>query len=469
MGSIDVISSQIDVLSIVQSLMLIERQPIVNLDKQVAAIQSKVNAYQTFNTRLSALSDKINMILYGSATAPFNKPPSFAERFAVSAFAKCTTTSSDKDVISATASNATVGGVYDITVERLAQTQAMASVGFAGINDAIGTGSIIINQGQGDDAKSVTIELTEENNTLKGLQKAINAADIGVTASIINDGSEYRLMLTSNKSGTANAFAIDASGFVPESGGSMPNFTQTRAALDAQFTVNGIGITKGSNTVDDVIDGVTLTLKKTTASAVKVSVERDTDSVMSAIKDMVSAYNTVNSFINSQFTYNASRESAGVLSGDATLRSIQAKLQGQLAGSVSNALSGPYRVAGQLGLEFNRDGSLALNEEKLREAMAKNPEAVSAFFLGDGASESMLTNLSGALGGITDSLSGPIKSAMDGMNKNIKSIQDSIRNYESRLEVKERMLTEQFSAADQALRLLKLTQSSIGSSLSSNK
>lgn len=452
--------------------MLIERQPVTLLESRVTSLQSKVSAYQSFNTRLSSLADKVNTMLYGSTTAPTVKPSSFADRLAQSVFAKGSATSSNEDVLTAVADGSKASGSYAITVSSLAKAQSYASAQFSSATENHGlTGTISITPGGG--APAMTIDLSQATS-LKDLQTAINDYEYTVTengetktvkndsvkASIINDGSGYRLLLTSTKTGTANSFTLDAAGQAALGGG------VTQAAADAQLTVNGVAITSDSNTVKDAIDGVTINLKKVSSDPVALDVAVNTDSIVSAIKDMITAYNSANSYINTQFTYNSSTESSGVLAGDATLRSIQSKLQSQVTQSVSNPLS-PYRTAGQLGISFNKDGSMTLDEDKLKEALSNDSKGVAAFFLGDENHKSMLTSLGETLSGLTDSLQNPIKSAMDGLNKNIKSIQDSIETYEARLELKEEQLTAQFNAADLALRLMKVNQSSLTSALAS--
>ena len=377
--SINLMSSSIDVSTIVENLMYVERAPVRIMESKVSTLEGKVGAYQSLNTKLSALADKLNTLLFGSSDAPLTQPYSFADRLSKSIFAQSEMISSDEDAISATASGVAAGGSYAITVSSLAQAHTMISSSFAdATSTSIGTGTVTITGGSGE---PVTLTLNDTNSTLNGLRDAINNAQAGVTATIINDGSStpYRLMLTSNDTGTANAFTVTSS----LSGGQSPTFSQTQAATDAQFTVNGVSIIKSSNTISDVIDGVTLTLKNQTAAPVTLRAQRDTDAIVTALNEFVTAYNAVNSFINSQFTYNADAEGAGILAGDSTLRRVQSLLQNPLSQSVKN----PYTnlaVASQAGLEFSRDGSLSLNESEFREAIGNNFTAVAALFLGDG-------------------------------------------------------------------------------------
>jgi flagellar hook-associated protein 2 len=377
--SINLTSSTLDVATIVDNLINVDSAPVRRMQSQVTTIQSKVSAYQTLNTRLSAFSDKVNTLIYGDTEAPFNQPYGFSDRLADSVFAKCGVTSSDDSLISASASNANTVGDYSIAVSGLARAKTMTSAGFADTTSTtIGTGAFTITTGSNN---PVTVTINSSNNTLKGVCDAINNANAGVSATIINDGSSapYKLLITAKDTGTASAFTITDS----LSGGQALGLTQSQAAADAQFTVNGVSITKSANTISDVISGVTFTLKNQTTSPVTVSVKKDADSIVKAINDIVSAYNSVNTFISGQFTYNAATKSAGVLAGDPTLRDVQSKLQSQFTATVSNRFTN-YSVMSQVGLSFNRDGSVSLDEAKFRDALSSNYTAVAALFLGDG-------------------------------------------------------------------------------------
>jgi flagellar hook-associated protein 2 len=378
-SSINLISSVIDVTSIVDNLIYVDSAPVRQMQSQTTTLQSKVSAFQTLNTKLSAFSNKVNTLLFGSTSAPLLNPYSYLDRLADSTFAQCKVTSSDDSLISAQASNATDGGDYSITVSSLAQARTLAAANFADTTATkTGTGTITITSGSND---PVTITINESNNTLTGIYSAINAANAGVTATIINDGtsSPYRLLITAKDTGTANSFTVSDN----LSGGQALNLTEKQAAADAQFIINGVGITKSSNTISDVISGVTFTLKAKTAGAVNLHIEKDIDSIVTALKEFATAYNDINTFIKNQFAYNASTKSAGLLSGDSTLRRIQDELQRQVTQSISNQYTS-YYVANRVGLEFNRDGTLSIDEAQLRSALNEDFTGVAALFLGDG-------------------------------------------------------------------------------------
>jgi flagellar hook-associated protein 2 len=456
MSSINLLGSSIDVGTIVDNLIYADSAPVRKMQNQVSTLQSKMSSFQSLNTKISALTDKLNSILFGDTEAPFVKPSTFAGWLSDSIFTKCKATSSDEDKIAVTADNATAGS-YDIMVSSLARTQSTASVNFAATTSTTDTGVITITKGGQD----YTVTIDSSNATLIGVRDAINNASAGVTAAIINDGSAnpYRLVISSNETGTANSFTM--TGALSETLGITAPVQQ---AADAQFTVNSVTITSSSNSVSDAISGVTLKLKAVTANPVSISVEKDTDALIESFQGFISAYNEINSAINGQFTYNATTKKAGVLSGDATLRDIQGLLQNQIIQPVSNQFTN-YSVAGQAGLQFNRDGSISLDETKFRAALESNPTSVAALFLGDDT-PGVLSNLQAALEGIVDPLSGPIHHSTDSINQNIKDINDQISDYQMRLDKEREMLTAQFNKADEALRLLTVTQSSLSSQIS---
>ena len=477
MGSVDVVGSQIDVGSIVKQLMELERQPVYLLENQVSSLKNKITAYQTFNTKLSALSNAVNTLLYNSTSAPFVPLENFSERLPKSVFASRTATSSNENVLTATASGTINEGIYSISVSQLAQAQTSITKGYSSANDVLDPtaieGSIII----GGETHNISLAA---GSTLRDLQEEINNRDIGINATLINDGGAngIRLMLTSKESGTANEFVVTADL------DTKLNIVSRQDAKNAELKINGIDISSSSNTVKDAISGITLNLKNTTTGAetVKLDVGINNDDIVSAVKDMVSAYNEINAYISSQFAYDADTGTTGVLSGDMTLRSVQSRLQSVLTMSAVYAGAGEnagYRALGNVGLSFERDGSLTVDESKLRDALSKDYEAVSKFFLGyddmpDPAnsgkmikSGGFMTNLGEALKGLTDPLKNPIKSAMDGFNNNISSIEKNIAMYEVRLQAREDLLYAQWSAADQALRLMQVTLNSISNSLAS--
>ena len=380
MSSIDLINSGLDVQTIVDQLILVERAPIRRLETQSGNLQNRITAFQSFNTKLSTLLDRLNDALYKDETATFNIPVGFERRFAKSVFAVRKASSSDESAVLASAAKGASVGSYAVTVNSLAKARTEASGNFADTGTTrTGTGTIVIQVGAKD---TVTINIDETNNTLEGIRAAINTANAGVSATILNDGSSspYRLLLTAKGTGTANAFTITEN----LAGGQSLGLSETQAAVDAQFNVNGISLTKSSNTVSDVISGVTFTLRAITAAPVDVTVENDTEAAIAGLKELIDAYNEVNAFANSQSKYDADKKQAGILAGDATLRNTLTKIRDALTGQITNNFTGLHYV-GEVGLRFNTDGSISLDEAKLRSALENDLTGVAALFLGDGA------------------------------------------------------------------------------------
>jgi flagellar hook-associated protein 2 len=380
MSSINLLSSGFDVQTIVDQLIQVERAPITRMETQSGTLQSRIKALQSFNTKLSTLLDKLNNALFKAETAPLNVPAGFERRFARSVFAVRKASSSDESAVLASAAKGAAVGSYAVTVSTLAKARTEASANFADTDTtAVGAGTLVIQVGTKD---AVTINIDEANNTLEGVRQAINSANAGVSATILNDGSStpYRLLLTAKSTGTANAFTLTEN----LSGGQSLSLTETQAAVDAQFTVNGIGLTKSTNTVSDVISGVTFTLRATTAAPVEVTVENDTDAAIAGLKELIAAYNEVNAYANSQARYDAEKKQAGILAGNATLRNTLLRIQESVTGQIANNFTG-LQFVGEVGLKVNSDGSLSLDEAKLRSTLESDPTGVAALFLGDGA------------------------------------------------------------------------------------
>ena len=242
---------------------------------------------------------------------------------------------------------------------------------------------------------SVTIDAS--NSSLQGIATAVNAANIGVTASIINDGSgsPYRLVFTSSSTGVASSMKISVNGdatisnLLSNDPAGTQNLTQSVAAQNTNLTVNGIAITSANNTVSGAIQGVTLNVAQTGTTSVAVA--QNTSTLQSAVSSFVTAYNSLNNTFSAATSYNASTQTAGPLLGDSGVQTVQAGLR-QVLGLTIPGVSQSMNSLGQLGITFQSDGSMALNSTTLQNAMNTNASGVSALF--------------GALGNATDSLVG---------------------------------------------------------------
>jgi flagellar hook-associated protein 2 len=253
----------------------------------------------------------------------------------------------------------------------------------------------------GGGTKSITID--SSNNTLTGIRDAINAANIGATASIINDGSAspYRLVLTSNNTGLANSLKIAVAGDTTLSSlltedptsTATQNLSQTTAAQNANFNVNGVAVSNSSNAIGNVITGVTLSLSGTTSSPVTLNVGSNSSSVSQAINGFVKAYNSVVQAIQSQTSYDPTTKVAGTLQGDVSISIIQSQMAAMLATKVgSNSLNN----LSQIGIGYQKDGTIALDAAKLNNALSSNYQGVANLFVAAGTATDSLLNYSSA-------------------------------------------------------------------------
>lgn len=349
------LSSGIDTQAIVEQLMAIERRPLNILELRQAETQLRLEYYQDLHSRLSALDSSVNTLNLTST---------------VSAKAA---TSSNSNVLGATAgSAASVGNFVINSITQLAKASSEASAGVQDSTAAFVSGTYF-NFTVGTEDFNITLE--EGQKTLEGLRDAINAeADGYATAAIINTGDAddpYKLVITSDETGEENAISgIDTDVRVTTSGGEADlTFAASVTAQDAVFSVNGVSVTRSSNTISDVIEGVTLELKDEAASAVTVTVSRDTEALKSALEGFIENYNEANSLIQSQFTLDPESGEAGFLSGDFTLRQVQQTLQQNVVSGVEDADGNRYSLA-TVGIEIDKyTGALSLNETTFNDAV----------------------------------------------------------------------------------------------------
>ncbi len=390
------IGSGLDVTTIVSQLMAAEQAPLTAITTKQTVNSTKLSAYGTlksgfasFQTAIKSLSD-------------------------LSKIQAVTTTSSDTSVLSATSASGAVPGDYSVQITQLAQAQKLVAAGQASDSAAIGTGVLSFDFGSlsgsvfnsnGQASKSVTIDST--NNTLAGVRDAINAAGIGISATIVNDGSNspYRLSLANSQTGATNSMKItvgDGSGAAGSSSAlaallthdpaGSQQLTQTMAAQNATLKVDGIAVSKASNTITDAVSGVTLTLQKTNAgSPTSLSVAYNTASVTSSVQAFVNGYNSLTATLKNLSAYNQATKTGAALNGDSLVRTIQSQLRGIVTGVVSNGSSGLTRL-NQVGVSFQKDGTLALDATKLQSAINTQFNQLSNLFAATGsATDAQLT------------------------------------------------------------------------------
>ncbi|HET6494944.1 MAG TPA: flagellar filament capping protein FliD, partial [Thermoleophilia bacterium] len=293
-------------------------------------------------------------------------------------------TVSHGELVSASLGSNATPGTYTFTIQALAQTHQLVAQGYADTDEtSVGTGTVTIAVGEGD---PVVVDV--DGFTLAELRDAINKAEAGVNAAIINDGSAtspYRLVLTSKTSGLDGEMAVT----VDLAGGTAPSFSEMEAAQDAQVQLgSGAGavtISSGSNTISGAIEGVTLNLLAVDAATpVMLTVSRDTAAVQGRIEAFVAAYNEAVDFFAAQFDFDPDTGWAGVLFGDYRLEGLQHDLARSVGNAIVGAMGG-FASLSQIGIRVEANGRLMVESSTLASALSGSFDDVVGVFAARGA------------------------------------------------------------------------------------
>ena len=357
-----------------------------NLDKLEENAKSKISAFSVLKSNLKDFKDIVSQI-------QSQQQYGFVGQ------------SSDATVATLTASGSKAGSTINssLTVTTLATSHSLTGPSYNSPTATVGARTLTINFGtwsadptsgggqsftsNGQDQIQIT---TSSSSTLVDLRDAINSAatdsdsdgEKDVNASIIFDGTNYMLMLKS-ESGASNEMKISdnhASPTYAYDATDGAQLTQRVAGIDAAFTVDGISMTRSSNSFDDLFDGFTLDLKKTSSSAIRISSEVDLDSVKTLVEGYVGTYNEVMQSLTIMGQNDmVDDENDGALIGDSTLREVKAELREMSSTAIGGYEGGPYYLS-FLGVSTQRDGSLNFDPKKLETQFKAKPETVRAFF-----------------------------------------------------------------------------------------
>lgn len=432
------LGSGLDVNGIVSKLMAVERQPLVALTRREASYQAKISAYGSVKSALVSLQGAVNTLKTAGT------------------YTGLSASSSNKEVATATASSGALIGSYTLEVTQLAKNHTVRSTApFTAPTNTFTHGTLSIQIGSGT-PKTITIDGT--NNTLAGIRNAINTANAGVTASIVNDGTNHRLLLSSKTLGSNGTITVSVTD--SGSGGSFAldvlqsaNLVTTQTADDAEFEINGLPITRSSNTISDAIDNVTLNLAATGTTT--ISVGRNTAAVVAAFDGFVKAFNEAKKQIDSVSKYDTEAKKAATLTGDAAMRAIQSQLN-QLAFSRVSGI-GDIASLSDLGVQLQKDGTLALNTAKLTAALNASPDNVKDLMTQTTAGNTgIAVRFADALKSMIDA-KGIIDSRTEGVNASIKVLQKQYETMQRRLQDIEARYRSQFTALDSMIASLSQT------------
>jgi flagellar hook-associated protein 2 len=447
------LATTMDTKSIVTQLMALERRPETLLTNQKTVLQSKIDVFDKLNTAFKNLQ---------GVAAGMNMAATFASKSAAV---------TDSGVLTAQVSGAAVAGTHTLVVTQLASSQRQVSAtGYASssvLNFNTGTFSITDDKG----STPIPVTIGAGSNSLDGIAAAINSSGGNLTATVINDGtpgSPYRLMVSGLD--TKN-YSIDFAGLntpptAPNGAAyAAPSFPQSGATYvagsAASFTLDGVDMTRSSNSVGDALPGVTLNLLKGGGAASSFTISNDTASVTAKINGFISSFNSAVTIIQQQSVYNAATKTAGVLSGDSTIRNLQAALQNILGSQVAG-VNGPYSLASQIGIKTQQDGTLALDADKLSTALSTNFNGVVDLFTRNSGTSGLLGNQYGLAEQFNQSLTqitkpyvsayysgnGIIASRINTFKSQMTSIDGQVAQMETLMVQKEASMNRQFTAME---------------------
>jgi len=413
-----------DVATTVTSILALSQGVETPWKTQLATLTAQNTAFTTIGTDLSTLSTSLEALTdFEGVTAEKDG------------------SSSNTDVLSLSSAGPTaVAGSHNIIVSQLAQTSSVYTGAIANASDTL-SGSISIQVGTG---AAQTITVGSSSDTLSSLAAAINAAGIGVQASLVSDTTGTRLSLVSATSGSAGQLTI--SNALTDATTSTALTTQVGLnGQDAKLSVDGIGITSGSNTVSTAIPGVTFQLLSTSTAPVQVEITNDTADVSTAMSTFVSAYNTVVGDLTTQ-EGNTSTGAAEPLYGDPTISLLQTQLSQALFGG---AASGSISSITQLGVTVNDDGTLTYSDSDMQATLNSNFSDVVGFLQNTGSFGDNLTTVLNGLG--TTAPDGAVYLAEQQNTAEETVLNTDVSNEEALLATESTNLTTELNTANQEL------------------
>ncbi len=347
------LASGLDTNSIISSILDVERIPIQQLEARKADHQAEDSAWQSLKARYSAIRTSLNAL---DSAHDFDK------------FASAT--SSNTAAVGVSTTGAATPGSVSFTVDQLAANHQVASAtNFAGLDDLVGAGDFTITIDGSDHTVTATAE-----TTVAQLAASINGLDAGVSASVISvDGTNYKLLVSADDTGDANVFTT--SGNI----GSLGTMDIIQQGLDAEITIgsgaSALTLSRSTNTITDLLSGVSIELAETTTSAVTVATQRDTEAAATAITELINEVNTTLTTIADLTRYTPESDTSGPLAGNGTARSLALDLRSAISGFV-NSGSSDYPIASSVGISLNRQGTFDIDESKLRAALDDDFDAV---------------------------------------------------------------------------------------------
>jgi flagellar hook-associated protein 2 len=449
------IGSGLDVNTIISQLVAIERQPVTALQTKATKIQGQISEYGKIKSAMSTFRDAASKLTN------------------LDTWGQTLGSTSNTSAVEVTTTTGASAGNYSVTVQSLAAAQSLASGVFASSSATPGAGTLRIELGTwganqasftakaGSTALDVNIEATD---TLAQVRDKINGAGAGVTAVVFTDGSGSRLLMRSSATGEENAFRItvtDNDGTPTDAAGlsalsydtsvASRQMARTQTAANAAATFNGLPVSSASNTLTNIVEGVTLKLVGVTADAVDVGIVQDKESLKKAVQAFADGYNALAKLIADQTKYDAATKSGGPLQGDSSAVGIQRQLR-LIAGS-NSAASTTFTRLSDIGLAVGPDGQMAVTASKLDNALA-NPAELKKLLSNADTLDTSKVGIARAFRNLGDAFlkfDGPLTTRSEGLRSRLDQNQDQQDRLNERIAQTEKRLRAQYSALDTTL------------------
>ncbi|WP_299978209.1 flagellar filament capping protein FliD [uncultured Pseudoteredinibacter sp.] len=375
---------------LIDQLIEAERAPTdKRLDVEKVDLETKISELGNIKSAVSSLQSTVSSLTLASS------------------FETNTTSSSDSTKLTATASSLASPGVYNIETTQLARSQTIASKTYENLNDVVGQGKLVFKFGEvettlnadksvdtfgsftedpSQPSKSITIN--SGNHTLAGVRDAVNSADIGIRASIVDTGDGFRLLFESEDTGKSNGFTIEtqnANNGLDDFEFNETNFDNVlhaTNAVDAELKVNGLEITRESNQIAGVINGVTLNLRQTSVGEpVTLTVEADMETINKRMQDFVTSYNELKTLTNDLTAYNLEEQEGSVFTGDPTVRNLENQLKRILSSALPTGAGGSLSSLAEIGIKTNeKTGLISFDSTEFANYARNEPEALTKLF-----------------------------------------------------------------------------------------
>ena len=357
------INSNLDTQDIINKMVSLEARSMDLVEAKKQIEEQKLASFKELKNRLQTFKSVVTTLNTES-------------RFIVNRSVFSNNSSSDNNkVVDITTTSSATSGTYSLVVDNLATETKIISNGFANTTSELEYGRVKVTSG----SASATVTINSSNNSLDGLRLAINNLGLDVKASFLNDGDDtvpVRLLISGNLTGATGAVTMSYSkdSIYPVD---EISFTTTQEAKNASFSIDGVSISKSSNTVSDVISGAALKLQS--AGSGTISLSTDINAITTKVSDFVDEYNEVSLFLNEQLSLDTDTEQTGVLFGNFAVQNLQQIFRSSISSKVTG-ITGDYTYLSQIGISTKSDGTLILDTDKLSEALIDDIQNVSQLF-----------------------------------------------------------------------------------------